>query len=84
MEVVRVKLKDRKAKAALRRLQDDGTLEIVAPSSDQDLADLMRLVRKSVAKKLTADEVASECNAVRRDLFEKPRHAASRKAQARR
>jgi hypothetical protein len=84
MELVRVKLRDNKAKAALKRLEKEGAIEIVNASPEQDLADLMRLIRKSVSKKLTLAEVAKESEAVRSGLFQKPKHAASRKAQARR
>lgn len=84
MELLRVKLRDSEAKAALERLEKAGAIEIVQASPEQDLADLMRLIRKSVSKKVTLAEVAKESEAVRRALFEKPKHAASRKAQARR
>ncbi len=84
MELVQFRLVDSKAKAALKRLEKEGSIEIVNASPEKDLADLMRLIRKSVSKKLSVAEVSAECEAVRQDLFKKPRHAASRKPQARR
>lgn len=84
MTRMRIELVDSKAKAALERLERDGAIRILGSSPEQDLADLMRLIRRGVKKKLTVSEVLEECDAVRRDLFDKPRHAAARKPQARR
>jgi len=84
MQLVRVKLKDSKAKAALKRLEKEDAIEIVNASPEQDMADLIRLIRKSVTKKLTLAEVAKESESVRSGLLEKTKHAASNKAQARR
>ncbi len=79
METLRIKVRDRKTRTLLRKLEREGSIEVVRSTPQEVLADVMRAMRASVKEKMTMEEVTAEVEQVRAK-----RHAAAKKAQARR
>ena len=79
METLRIKVRDRKTRTLLRKLEQEGSIEVVKSTPQEVLADVMRAMRASVKEKLTTEEVIAEVEQVRAK-----RHAAAKKATARR
>jgi hypothetical protein len=79
METLRIKVRDRKTRSLLRKLELEGSIEVVRTSPQEMLAEVMRAMRSSVKEKLTVEEVTAEVEQVRAK-----RHAAAKKATARR
>ena len=80
MEILRVKVPTKKAKALLEQLDDLGVIKIEDNGASLEaLAATMKKIRASVKDKMTVKEVMAEVDVVRAK-----RYAASRKAEARR
>jgi hypothetical protein len=79
METLRIKVRDRKTRTLLRKLEQEGSIEVVKSTPQEVLADVMRAMRASVKEKLTTEEVIAEVEQVRAK-----RHEAAKKTPARR
>jgi hypothetical protein len=80
MKTYAVKARSKKAEALLEQLAALGLIEMETLKAPQvHLADMMRTIRSGVKQPLPAEEVTTEVERIRAK-----RHAAAKKAQARR